>query len=131
MSAIQAKFDDTLSRADDLLRERLRREEAELARADAASADAARAKARDDAEKRRQIASTYDDAFRSFGTTVPEAVDDESPRGHGTMNATDPKVASKIASLRKQVEAAQQEFDMAVTFHETWKPLAYGPSAQH
>jgi hypothetical protein len=41
------------------------------------------------------------------------------------MNATDPKVVSKIASLRKQVEAAQQEFDMAVTFHETWKPLAY------
>ena len=41
------------------------------------------------------------------------------------MNASDPKVAAKIASLRKQVEAAQQEFDMAVTFHETWKPLAY------
>jgi hypothetical protein len=41
------------------------------------------------------------------------------------MNAIDPKVALKIASLRKQVEAAKQEFDMAVTFHETWKPLAY------
>jgi len=41
------------------------------------------------------------------------------------MNATDPKVASKIASLQKQVKAAQQEFDMAVTFHETWKPAAY------
>lgn len=41
------------------------------------------------------------------------------------MNATDPKVVSKIASLRKQVEAAQQEFDMALTFHETWKPAAY------
>jgi hypothetical protein len=41
------------------------------------------------------------------------------------MNAIDPKVAIKIASLRKQVEAAKQEFDMAVTFHETWKPLAY------
>jgi hypothetical protein len=41
------------------------------------------------------------------------------------MNATDPKVALKIATQLKQVEAAQQEFDMAVTFHETWKPAAY------
>jgi hypothetical protein len=41
------------------------------------------------------------------------------------MNATDRKVASKIASLQKQVKAAQQEFDMAITFHETWRPLAY------
>ena len=41
------------------------------------------------------------------------------------MNAFDPKIAADIASLRKQVEAAQQEFDMAVRFHETWKPLAY------
>jgi hypothetical protein len=41
------------------------------------------------------------------------------------MNAVDPKVASKIASLREQVEAAKQEFDMALTFHETWKPAAY------
>jgi hypothetical protein len=41
------------------------------------------------------------------------------------MHATDPKVASKIASLREQVKAAKQEFDMALTFHETWKPAAY------
>jgi hypothetical protein len=40
------------------------------------------------------------------------------------MNAIDPAVASKIASLQKQVKAAQQEFDMAITFHETWKPAA-------
>jgi hypothetical protein len=32
MSAVQQRFDDTLSRADELLRERLRREEQELAR---------------------------------------------------------------------------------------------------
>ena len=38
------------------------------------------------------------------------------------MNITDPK----IVSLRKSVKAAQEEFDMAVTFHETWKPSAYG-----
>ena len=37
------------------------------------------------------------------------------------MNITDPK----IISLRESVNAAQQEFDMAVMFHETWKPTAY------
>ena len=41
------------------------------------------------------------------------------------MNAIDPTVAAKIASLRKQVDAAQQEFDMAIKLHETWKPAAY------
>jgi hypothetical protein len=41
------------------------------------------------------------------------------------MNAIDLKVAAKIASLREQVNAAQQEFDMAIGFHETWKPAAY------
>jgi hypothetical protein len=48
-----------------------------------------------------------------------------APGYSSAMNAIDPKVASKIASLRRQVEAAQQEFDMAITFHETWKPVAY------
>jgi hypothetical protein len=43
----------------------------------------------------------------------------------GAMSVKDQKIASMIASLRKQVKAAQQEFDMAVTFHETWKPVAY------
>ena len=37
------------------------------------------------------------------------------------MATTDPK----ILALRQKVEAAQQEFDMAVTFHEVWKPAAY------
>jgi hypothetical protein len=31
----------------------------------------------------------------------------------------------KIASLREKVSAAHQEFDMAVTFHEVWKPAAF------
>jgi hypothetical protein len=31
----------------------------------------------------------------------------------------------KIANLRKMTTAAQQEFDIAVTFHEVWKPAAY------
>jgi hypothetical protein len=37
------------------------------------------------------------------------------------MEIDDPK----IAALREKVTAAQQEFDMAVTFHEVWKPAAY------
>jgi len=41
------------------------------------------------------------------------------------MIARDQKLESTIAALRRQVTAAQQEFDMAVTFHETWKPAAY------
>ena len=37
------------------------------------------------------------------------------------MEIDDPK----IVALRDKVTAAQQEFDMAVTFHEVWKPAAY------
>ncbi len=37
------------------------------------------------------------------------------------MDITHPK----IIALRESVSAAQQEFDMAVMFHETWKPTAY------
>ncbi len=37
------------------------------------------------------------------------------------MSNTDPK----IISLRESVKASQEEFDMAVMFHETWKPTAY------
>ena len=37
------------------------------------------------------------------------------------MNIEDPK----IIKLRAQVEAASQEFEMAIAFHETWKPTAY------
>ena len=36
------------------------------------------------------------------------------------MNAFDP-----VAALRKQVDAAKQEFHMALSFYETWKPAAY------
>jgi hypothetical protein len=82
MSAVQQRFDDTLSRADDLLRERLRREEQELARQDASLEEARRQRQRAKAEARRQIAGVYDDAFRSFGTEVPAAVDDEAPAAY-------------------------------------------------
>jgi hypothetical protein len=37
------------------------------------------------------------------------------------MKIDDPK----IASLREKVNAAHQEFEMAVTFHEVWKPAAF------
>jgi AbiU2 len=37
------------------------------------------------------------------------------------MEIDDPQ----IISLQQKVTAAQQEFDMAVTFHEIWKPAAY------
>jgi hypothetical protein len=82
MSAVQARFDETLRRADDLLRERLRREEQELARQDASLEEARRQRQRANAEARRQIAGVYDDAFRSFGTEVPAAVDDEAPAAY-------------------------------------------------
>jgi hypothetical protein len=37
------------------------------------------------------------------------------------MEIDDPK----IVALREKVTAAQQKFDVAVTFHEVWKPAAY------
>jgi hypothetical protein len=78
VSAFQAKMD----RLDALLDQRLKREEAEQARADASLEDARRAKMRQAAEQRQEIAARYDDSFRSFGTTVPEAADDEAPSAY-------------------------------------------------
>jgi hypothetical protein len=37
------------------------------------------------------------------------------------MNINDPE----IISLRESVAAAREEFDLAVVFHEAWKPAAY------
>jgi len=34
-------------------------------------------------------------------------------------------INDRIISLAKKVDAATQEFDMAVTFHEVWKPAVY------
>jgi hypothetical protein len=75
VSALQAKMD----RLDALLDRKLAAQEAEQARADASLEDARRAKMRDNAEARRLIAQTYDDAFKSFGVTTPEPADDEAP----------------------------------------------------
>ena len=79
MSAVQQRLDDTLSRADEVLRTRLRREVAELEREKAARADAARARYRADADDCRQIASRYDASFGAFGTETPQAKDGEDP----------------------------------------------------
>jgi hypothetical protein len=32
---------------------------------------------------------------------------------------------SEITKLKKMVTATQEEFNMAVTYHEIWKPAAY------
>jgi hypothetical protein len=34
-------------------------------------------------------------------------------------------IESNITSLKAAVKAAQEEFDLAVVFHEVWKPTAY------
>ena len=79
MSALQARMDATMARMDSVLEQRLRLQEQEIAAENAAREDARRVRARENAEQRRQIAQTYDDAFSSFGTEVPAAVDDEAP----------------------------------------------------
>ena len=61
----------TINRADDVLRERLRREKAALEREDAERADAAREQAIDNSWRCREIAELYDDSFPSFGVSTP------------------------------------------------------------
>lgn len=79
MSAVQEKFDQTLSRADELLRQRLSREAAELERQDADDRVKALVRAREHAEARRLIAERYDDSFAAFNVATPQAADDETP----------------------------------------------------
>ena len=43
------------------------------------------------------------------------------------MDIIDPK----IINLRKLVNAAQEEFDLAVAYHEVWKPAAYNTELHH
>jgi hypothetical protein len=78
MSATAA-LQSQINRLDALLDRKLAAQEAEQARADASLEDARRQRQRDNAEARRLIAQTYDDAFRSFGVTTPEPADDEAP----------------------------------------------------
>ena len=73
--ALQSQLD----RLDQIIGKRIEREEAEQARADASLEEARRARMRENAEQRRLIAQTYNDAYRAFGVTTPEPADDEPP----------------------------------------------------
>jgi hypothetical protein len=79
MASATARFDETLARLDSVLDGQVRRVEALEARIDAEREEARRQRMRDASEQRREIAARYDDSFRSFGVTVPEAADDEPP----------------------------------------------------
>ena len=82
MAALQNRLDETLSRADEVLRQRVRREERELAAESIEREAARRQRQRDNAESRRVIAETYADAYASFGTEVPAPADDEAPSAY-------------------------------------------------
>jgi hypothetical protein len=77
--ATREHLNDTLSRADEVLRRKIEREEAELKRADAEREIEAIERNRRYAEKKRQTQQSYADAFASFGTEVPRPEDDELP----------------------------------------------------
>ena len=67
MSSEHDRINATINRADNLLRERLRRETASLEREDAERAEAARP----NSWRCREIAELYDDSFHSFGVSTP------------------------------------------------------------
>ena len=73
---------ETLSRADEVLRQRVRREERELAAESIEREAARRQRQRDNAEQRRVITETYADAYASFGVEVPAPADDEAPSAY-------------------------------------------------
>jgi hypothetical protein len=77
-----ARIDASMERLDSILDQRLQREEQALAADNAEREASRRQRQRDNAEQRRMIATAYDDAFRSFGTAVPEPADDESPSAY-------------------------------------------------
>ena len=79
MSAVQQRFDDTLSRIDSVLDAQVARLERVEAQQAAEREEARRARMRDAMYERTEIGSRYADAFRSFGTEVPAPVDDEPP----------------------------------------------------
>ena len=78
-SAVQQRFDDTLSRLDGVLDSQVRRIEAVEATQAAEREEARRVRMRDAMYERTEIGSRYADAFRSFGTEVPAPADDEPP----------------------------------------------------
>ena len=78
-SAVQQRFDDTLSRLDGVLDSQVRRIEAVEATQAAEREEARRVRMRDAMYERTEIGSRYADAFLAFGTEVPAPVDDEAP----------------------------------------------------
>jgi hypothetical protein len=79
MEILQRRIDATIGRADEVLAERLRREQQALEREAAEDRRADAAQARADAQRRNEVTAIYDDAFRSFGVETPQAADDEAP----------------------------------------------------
>jgi hypothetical protein len=79
MSALQARLDSTLDRADSVLRARLKLEVAQLEQAEAEQRRADAAQARADAERKVEIQTRYSDSFAAFNVETPQARDDEPP----------------------------------------------------
>ena len=69
---------DTLSRADEVLAERTRRELAKMRAEDAAAEAADRDRVRNDGFKRIEVAQRYADAYRAFGVEPPAPIEGES-----------------------------------------------------
>jgi hypothetical protein len=82
MSAVQQRFDDTLSRLDSVLDQQVARLERVEAQQAAEREEARRSRMRDNAEARRGIQARYDSAFRSFGSETPMPADDEAPSAY-------------------------------------------------
>jgi multidrug efflux pump subunit AcrA (membrane-fusion protein) len=79
MSDVQTRINSTLSRADQVLAEQLRREIARQQREDAEQARADAAQSRADSERCRQAQVKYDEAYRDFGVQTPPPIDGERP----------------------------------------------------
>jgi hypothetical protein len=77
--ATREQLNATLSRADELLRRKVEREEAELKREDAERMMAEREQTRADSHRCYQISERYDEAFRSLGVQTPAPIDGERP----------------------------------------------------
>lgn len=78
-TSAQARIDASMQRLDHVIHQRLRREEQALAAENADHLRANAQQAREDAERRRMVASKFDDAFAAFSTETPQARDDEPP----------------------------------------------------
>jgi hypothetical protein len=112
MSTAQARFDDMLTRADEVLAKRLKREAEALEREDAEREEARRARARANAEERTEIASRFDSQFRSFGVEVPMPVDDEAPSRYRARLFN--RLARKLPTGHDYADLRADDFGSAV-----------------